>query len=101
MDPTEADLFFVPTYSTCYLHSRSTNFILAYDMLQRSVQHVRQNYPYWDKSNGKDHVFVLSHDLGGCMAPLAVTRNSIILTHYGDVADREVSIHLLLHCFGS
>ncbi|KAI8471681.1 MAG: hypothetical protein J3K34DRAFT_506016 [Monoraphidium minutum] len=47
------------------------------------LRHVQSAYPYWSRSQGRDHVWLFSHDEGACWAPAEVYRNSIILTHWG------------------
>ena len=32
-------------------------------------RHISYTYPFWNRTLGKDHFWVLTHDLGGCMAP--------------------------------
>jgi len=34
--------------------------------LQRWVE---QTHPYWNKTGGKDHIFLASHDEGSCWVP--------------------------------
>ena len=40
-------------------------------------------FPYWNRTGGRDHVFLFSHDEGACWAPTEVYENAIILTHWG------------------
>ena len=43
----------------------------------------RRCRPHWDRSAGRDHIVLLSHDEGGCWAPRGVAANAIILSHWG------------------
>ncbi|KAE8655281.1 putative glucuronoxylan glucuronosyltransferase IRX7 [Hibiscus syriacus] len=94
-DPDEADFFFVPVYVSC-------NFSIvngfpdighAHSLLFSAIQYVSSNYPFWNNSNGSDHIFVASHDYGACfhaMEDRAIDngipeflKNSIILQTFG------------------
>ncbi|EFJ23971.1 glycosyltransferase-like protein [Selaginella moellendorffii] len=96
LDPDEADFFFMPVYVSCNFTSRSgfPTLFHASDILQAAVGLVSRNMPFWDRHQGRDHVFVATHDFGACfhaMEDLAVTmgipqflRNSIILQTFGE-----------------
>ena len=50
------------------------------------MERVRSTLPYWNASKGlpgSDHIFLFSHDEGGCFAPLPVANAAIILSHWG------------------
>lgn len=95
LDPSEADFFFVPVYVSC-------NFSIfngfpaighARALLSSAVELISSELPFWNRSNGSDHVFVASHDYGACfhaMEDKAVAngipefmKNSIILQTFG------------------
>ncbi len=38
--------------------------------------------PYWNRTGGRDHIWLISHDEGSCWAPTEI-RSSIILSHWG------------------
>ncbi|GBF92598.1 hypothetical protein Rsub_05212 [Raphidocelis subcapitata] len=95
LDPDEADLFFVPVYASCLIEavvghadapwypksspSRVQHGALLY---AEALDWLRSAYPYWNRSQGRDHVWLFTHDEGACWAPAEVYRNSIILTQY-------------------
>ena len=50
------------------------------------MERVRSTLPYWNASKGlpgSDHIFLFSHDEGGCFAPQPVANAAIILSHWG------------------
>jgi hypothetical protein len=89
LDPKEADLFYMPVYVGCYLHSHGTNFIKTQELIRKSQQWARTHYPYWDRSQGADHVFTLTHDIGACIAPFQELRHAILITNTGELMNRK------------
>eukprot|EP00940_MAST-03C_sp_MAST-3C-sp2_P001660 g1660.t1 len=89
LDPEEADLFYVPVYTSCYLHARATKFVKGYVYIYKAYLYVRQKYPYWNRTLGRDHVWTFSHDMGGCVAPYEELRNSIWITTTGEMTSRK------------
>jgi len=71
----EAD-YFMPDVWLQWPHS-ATN-------LDRVVEAVRMAGPWWDKTGGADHIFVVSADQGRCSYPKGgPAQKSIFLLHYG------------------
>lgn len=91
MDPEDADLFYVPLYSTCYrsirigatrmsLKNRRGKPLLAgrgksieeetFDLFFSAIDHISKEAPYWHRQNGRDHVFTFTHDFGACFTYL-------------------------------
>jgi hypothetical protein len=70
--PIEADLFLVPVYVSCNFSTPTGLPSLAHarGMLAEAVDLVRGEMPYWNRSDGADHVFVASHDFGACFHPM-------------------------------
>ena len=89
LDPKEADLFYVPVYVGCFLHSHGTNFIKTQEFIKKSQQWLRTHYPFWDRSQGRDHVFTLTHDIGACIAPVQELRHAILITNTGELLNRK------------
>jgi hypothetical protein len=44
---------------------------------------VRTTYPYWNATNGANHIWLFSHDEGACWAPSEIYSASIILSQWG------------------
>ncbi|MCO5563493.1 hypothetical protein L7F22_017136 [Adiantum nelumboides] len=95
LEPVEADYFFMPVYASCNF-STTTGFPSlghARSLLGSAVKLVSTKMPYWNRSKGRDHVFVATHDYGPCfhtMEDVAMNfgipfflRNSIILQTFG------------------
>jgi len=50
-----------------------------------ALRWVQTAHPFWNVSGGRDHVWIFSHDIGGCLAPLALAQVSIILQPTGEM----------------
>ncbi|GLI69226.1 hypothetical protein VaNZ11_013715 [Volvox africanus] len=104
-DPEEADFFFVPMQLTCYLwpvlgwadhpwfgmpaaHSRAHQGASMYLAAKRWVQ---EHYPYWDRRGGRDHIWMMLNDEGGCWMPTEIYNTSIVLSHWGRMDEDHVS----------
>ena len=98
-NPDEADLFFVPFYLGCYLHSQGTNFFKAHDEIKGLVAWLREKHTYWNANQGRDHVFTFTHDLGGCVADFALLRHSILITNTGELMDRSATYTAYSHIY--
>jgi len=91
-DPAEADFFFVPFLTSCYTflgddHPRhrvqyGCRAIATAQAAKLVLQHIRGTYPFWDRRNGSDHLWLWAWDEGACLAPTAI-RNAIMLSHWG------------------
>ncbi|KAI3688161.1 hypothetical protein L1987_81870 [Smallanthus sonchifolius] len=94
-DPTEADFFFVPVYVSCNFSTVNGFPAIGHAraLLSSAVELISSELPFWNRSNGSDHVFVASHDYGACfhaMEDRAIAdgipefmKNSIILQTFG------------------
>ncbi|KAJ8751598.1 hypothetical protein K2173_016847 [Erythroxylum novogranatense] len=94
-DPYEADFFFVPVYVSCNFSTVNGFPAIGHarSLLSSAVHLISSTYPFWNRSQGCDHVFVASHDYGACfhaMEERAVEdgipdflKNSIILQTFG------------------
>lgn len=105
LDPEEADFFFVPVYTSCYMYpihgyNDSPYFHgwlnirrvhVATNMLIEVHDWLQNHNPWWDRRGGHDHIILQSHDEGSCWLP-AVLRPAIVLTHWGRTDERHVSM---------
>ncbi|KAI3511832.1 hypothetical protein L1887_18992 [Cichorium endivia] len=94
-DPSDADFFFVPVYVSCNFSTVNGFPAIGHAraLLSSAVELISSELPFWNRSNGSDHVFVASHDYGACfhaMEDRAVAngipdfmKNSIILQTFG------------------
>ncbi|KAG6537554.1 probable beta-1,4-xylosyltransferase IRX10 [Zingiber officinale] len=65
--PEEADWFYVPVYPTCDLTKQGLPLPFQSPRMMRSaVQLVASEWPYWNRTEGADHFFVVPHDFGAC-----------------------------------
>ena len=67
LNPDEADWFYSPIYPTCDL--TPTGLPLPFKsprMMRSAIQLISSNWPYWNKTEGADHFFVVPHDFGAC-----------------------------------
>lgn len=77
-DPTEANMFYVPTFMYEWTGPPGD----GNEYLNILFDHIRQRYPYWNRTNGRDHFFFHTADRGGCcMSELAL--QPVHLIHFG------------------
>ena len=98
-DPSKAHLFFVPVYAASLFmwpiskfadepyygrrnHENRRRSHQGALFMKAALRYVRKYHPWWDKSNGADHIWMMLHDEGPCFAPREL-RTNILLTHYG------------------
>lgn len=94
-DPFEADFFFVPVYVSCNFSTINGFPAIGHarTLISSAVRLISEEFPFWNRSRGSDHVFVASHDFGSCFHTLEdvamadgvpeVVRKSIILQTFG------------------
>lgn len=63
-------------------------------MLLEAKQWLQQQYPFWNRTGGRDHVWLVSHDEGSCWVPREL-RRGIILSHWG----RKVLPGCVIHSY--
>ena len=63
-NPLEASLFFVPWYMACHVHV--TGLIEATWAADELTTLLIRDYPWWNRTAGRDHLLVTSHDTGSC-----------------------------------
>ncbi|KAE8694874.1 putative glucuronoxylan glucuronosyltransferase IRX7 [Hibiscus syriacus] len=67
-DPYEADFFFVPVYVSCNFSTVNGFPAIGHarSLISSAIQLISSDYPFWNRSQGSDHIFVASHDYGAC-----------------------------------
>ncbi|KAK8936395.1 putative glucuronosyltransferase [Platanthera zijinensis] len=97
VDPRDADFFFVPVYVSCDFSASNGFPVLrhARPLLSSAVDLISKSHPYWNRSDGADHIFVASHDFGACFHAMGnvaaaygiaeAVKNSILLQTFGVV----------------
>lgn len=95
LDPEEADFFYVPIYATCNLIVHQPN-----DMARNGAHFTKgmniiiEKYPYWNRTNGRDHVFVFAQGFGARLSGnWQRYRNAIFLVHNGEITAPEYTPH--------
>ncbi|THG19651.1 hypothetical protein TEA_024664 [Camellia sinensis var. sinensis] len=67
LNPEEADWFYTPVYTTCDLTPKGLPLPFKSPRMMRSaIQLISTNWPYWNRTEGADHFFVVPHDFGAC-----------------------------------
>ncbi|CAL4969125.1 unnamed protein product [Urochloa decumbens] len=67
LNPEEADWFYVPVYTTCDLTPAGLPLPFKSPRMMRSaIQFISNKWPFWNKTDGADHFFVVPHDFGAC-----------------------------------
>ncbi|KAM0949478.1 putative exostosin [Dioscorea sansibarensis] len=68
LDPFSADFFFVPVYVSCNFSTINGFPALSHarPLLSSAVSLLSSRFPFWNRSLGRDHLFVASHDFGAC-----------------------------------
>eukprot|EP00475_Leptophrys_vorax_P003056 TRINITY_DN1176_c1_g1_i1.p1 TRINITY_DN1176_c1_g1~~TRINITY_DN1176_c1_g1_i1.p1 ORF type:complete len:457 (-),score=85.85 TRINITY_DN1176_c1_g1_i1:397-1767(-) len=107
-DPDKAALFYVPVYSSCILtkkrqYQRQNPHIQQRRAVKQALEFIKKNYKsYWERHDGRDHVWTFTHDFGSCMwhrenhpfvheelgLVARTVQNSIILSTLGDNSSR-------------
>ncbi|KAK6124647.1 hypothetical protein DH2020_041611 [Rehmannia glutinosa] len=96
----EADYFFVPVLDSCIIsraddaphfsmkdhNGLRSSFTLEF--YKKAYEHIMQQYPYWNQSSGKDHIWFFSWDEGACYAPKEIW-NSMMLVHWGNTNSKH------------
>mmetsp|Transcript_13903 Transcript_13903/g.42397 ORF Transcript_13903/g.42397 Transcript_13903/m.42397 type:complete len:751 (-) Transcript_13903:639-2891(-) len=81
-DPRRARYFYVPTWD---LHGAWGNP----EVYLRAHRYIRTHFPYWNASQGKDHIWTVTRDAAACSTPWGSvweqTKSSILLTNWGGV----------------
>ncbi|KAI0565005.1 Glycosyltransferase family GT47 [Gracilaria domingensis] len=91
-DANAADLFYVPIYVTCFLINNHPNNLTKTGMFfDEAMDHVMHKYPYFNRSQGRDHVYTFTQGFGARLAGenWRNWRNGIFLTHNGDMFSEE------------
>lgn len=67
LNPEVADWFYTPVYTTCDLTPWGHPLPFKSPRIMRSaIQFISNRWPYWNRTEGADHFFVVPHDFGAC-----------------------------------
>ncbi|PON91690.1 Exostosin-like [Trema orientale] len=96
----EADFFFVPVLDSCIItraddaphlsmeDHRGLRSSLTLEYYKKAYDHIVEQYPFWNRSSGKDHIWFFSWDEGACYAPKEIW-NSMMLVHWGNTNSKH------------
>lgn len=96
----EADFFFVPVLDSCIItraddapHLSMQDHMglrssLTLDFYKKAHNHIVSQYPFWNRSSGRDHLWFFSWDEGACYAPKEIW-NSMMLVHWGNTNSKH------------
>ena len=95
LNPEEADFYYVPAYSCCFLINNQPNNLTKTGIFhQKLLHHIRTSYPYFNRSNGRDHVWAFTQGFGarlfGDFHPI---RSGIFLVHNGQFTIEDFTPH--------
>ena len=85
LDPWEADFFYVPVYSCCYLINNHPNNLTKTGIFHKKLfNHIRTKYPYFNISQGRDHIWSFTQGFGAKLfGDWRLIKNGIFLVHNG------------------
>ncbi|KAG9445204.1 hypothetical protein H6P81_016544 [Aristolochia fimbriata] len=63
-DPFKADLFFLPFSIARLRYDPRVDVEGIPDFIRGYISHIKQNFPYWNRTNGADHFYVACHSAG-------------------------------------
>lgn len=67
LNPKEADWFYTPVYTTCDLTPNGLPLPFKSPRVMRSaISYISSHWPYWNRTEGADHFFVVPHDFAAC-----------------------------------
>ena len=78
-NPYEAHMFFLPAYTYAY----TSNLGFPDFHISRVINYTLANYPFWNRTQGRDHIVWTPSDRGSCYLESPETLSLIKLTHFG------------------
>lgn len=100
LDGEEADFFFVPVLDSCIIvraddaphlnmHAHGgLRSSLTLEFYKTAYDHIVEQYPFWNRSSGRDHIWFFSWDEGACYAPKEIW-DSMMLVHWGNTNSKH------------
>ena len=85
LDPWEADFFYVPAYTCCFLINNHPNNLTKTAIFhQKLLNHIRTKYPFLNLSMGRDHVWAFTQGFGAQLfGNWRQIKGGIFLVHNG------------------
>lgn len=94
-DASEADYFYIPIYTTCYLITNLPNDVnKTGKFFEQAMDIVINEYPYWNRSDGRDHIMMFAQGFGSRLSgDWQRYRHATFLVHNGDYAEEHFDTH--------
>ena len=95
LDPEEADFYYVPAYSCCFLINNHPNNLTKMGIFHHKLlNHIRTTYPYFNRSDGRDHVWAFTQGFGAQLfGDFHQIRSGIFLVHNGQFTLEDFTPH--------
>ena len=95
LDPDEADFFYVPAYSCCFLINHQPNNLTKTGVFHHKLlRYIRTSYPYFNRSDGRDHVWAFTQGFGARLfGDFHQIRSGIFLVHNGQFTLEDFTPH--------
>lgn len=87
--PEEATFFFIPIRCSTYILQSSLEYqgiIEAKLYVSEMIANIQSTFPYWKRTNGADHFYICSHDIGAGVGT-NLLKNVIALVNTADYED--------------
>jgi hypothetical protein len=78
-NPLEAHLFFIPALTYAY----SGNLGDPNPHLERVIPYIKSNFPFWNRTQGRDHFVWVSGDRNSCLLKSIEAQSLIKIVHFG------------------
>eukprot|EP00177_Eucheuma_denticulatum_P008555 GFKZ01015572.1.p1 GENE.GFKZ01015572.1~~GFKZ01015572.1.p1 ORF type:complete len:490 (+),score=72.77 GFKZ01015572.1:1-1470(+) len=95
LNASEADYFYAPILTTCYLMTNLPNDVdKTGAFFNDAMDIVINEYPYWNRSDGRDHVFMFAQGFGARLSGnWSRYRQATFLVHNGDYEEEHYNPH--------
>ncbi|EFJ04733.1 glycosyltransferase-like protein [Selaginella moellendorffii] len=100
MNGDEADYFFAPVLGACAItraddaphfsmekHMGLRGYFSG-ELYKNAYMHIKEQYPFWNRSSGRDHIWLFPWDEGACSAPKEIW-NGTMLVHWGNTNSKH------------
>lgn len=93
--PSDADFFYVPAYSCCFLINNHPNNLTKTAIFhQKLFNYIRKEYPFFNHSSGRDHIWAFTQGYGPQLfGDWRQIKNGIFLVHNGQFSLDEFTPH--------
>lgn len=95
LEPSEADFFYVPAYSCCFLINHQPNNLTKTGIFHHKLlNYIKTTYPYFNRSEGRDHVWAFTQGFGPRLfGDFQKIKSGIFLVHNGQYTLDDFTPH--------